>query len=280
MDGAHPRVCGADKSSIATYDGTLGSSPRVRGRPRRDNPGRWVGGLIPACAGQTQVERSRRGSLEAHPRVCGADTCRQRPGVPARGSSPRVRGRQNLVTEPEPGMRLIPACAGQTEGGAGGAFVCAAHPRVCGADVTDKPEEGEPTGLIPACAGQTTAVKRGEFRFWAHPRVCGADIYSVDLDEHTGGSSPRVRGRLAGQGRQQPLPGLIPACAGQTCLAVSWACWVRAHPRVCGADRRLTAWLTRGLGSSPRVRGRRAVVAFLVLPLGLIPACAGQTSSW
>ena len=114
MDGAHPRVCGADKSSIATYDGTLGSSPRVRGRPRRDNPGRWVGGLIPACAGQTQVERSRRGSLEAHPRVCGADWRSPPPTSPRTGSSPRVRGRPARRPQARHSPGLIPACAGQT----------------------------------------------------------------------------------------------------------------------------------------------------------------------
>ena len=54
-DRAHPRVCGADRC-LNSFDAHLwGSSPRVRGRPFLRATSWTVGGLIPACAGQTNT---------------------------------------------------------------------------------------------------------------------------------------------------------------------------------------------------------------------------------
>ena len=55
----------------------------------------------------------------------------------------------------------------------------------------------------------------------AHPRRCGADVVGCGLVFPAGGSSPQVRGRRVGVDGGDVCPGLIPAGAGQTCLAVS-----------------------------------------------------------
>ena len=70
---AHPRVCGADTRTDTTVAGTLGSSPRVRGRRQKSGLVRTGPGLIPACAGQTTIATRPAPSTRAHPRVCGAD---------------------------------------------------------------------------------------------------------------------------------------------------------------------------------------------------------------
>ena len=73
--------------------------------------------------------------------------------------------------------------------------------------------------------------------------------------------------------------GLIPACAGKT-----WKWRKRhengwAHPRVCGENWRRTSSPASTIGSSPRVRGKRAGSGWRGGPRGLIPACAGKTST-
>ena len=72
--------------------------------------------------------------------------------------------------------------------------------------------------------------------------------------------------------------GLIPAGAGQTGLSGFFIRPHGAHPRGCGADGVVVKYDMNGLGSSPRVRGRRAADALDDLVDGLIPAGAGQTS--
>jgi len=197
--------------------------------------------------------------VRAHPRVCGADVFAVVFRDCGLGSSPRVRGRR---------PKRAPALAS-----------LGAHPRVCGADMRaaadwlrDKGSSPRvrgrllrllhlrhKLGLIPACAGQTHCLAHLPFLAGAHPRVCGADLRIHRRGGGYLGSSPRVRGRRPRLLGLQRHRGLIPACAGQTRCVVCERILKWAHPRVCGADRRLR----RG---HPR-------------PLGLIPACAGQTGS-
>ena len=70
---------------------------------------------------------------------------------------------------------------------------------------------------------------------------------------------------------------LIPACAGKTSVETSAIASMKAHPRVCGENRRseMFRWLTPG--SSPRVRGKLRAAKSVVNDAGLIPACAGKT---
>jgi len=116
QDTDHPRVCGADfGESLIPIDGQ-GSSPRVRGRPFITNAKKDTKGIIPACAGPT-IQETAGAKVEAdHPRVCGADALDLARPVRSRGSSPRVRGRQQgrHGRHLQPG--IIPACAGPTYG--------------------------------------------------------------------------------------------------------------------------------------------------------------------
>ena len=67
----HPRVCG-ELGNWRTFPKRLtGSSPRVRGTPRF-NATRWVSDrFIPACAGNSALQRHAVGFRPVHPRVCG-----------------------------------------------------------------------------------------------------------------------------------------------------------------------------------------------------------------
>ncbi len=172
----HPRVCGEHTATDEPGTFLGGSSPRVRGTPRR---GRWRGGrhwFIPACAGNT-CWRHRAGlDPPVHPRVCG-EHCRQRCWwCRRRGSSPRVRGTPLALFNQINEGRFIPACAGNT-------YCCVCiivtqpvHPRVCGehawhlavrlsmpgssprvrGTLTTSFAYGFRIRFIPACAGNTT----------------------------------------------------------------------------------------------------------------------------
>ena len=130
--------------------------------------------------------------------------------------------------------------------------------------------------LIPAGAGQICFTRVYAIHSGAHPRRCGADIFIRNLQKMDKGSSPQVRGRLAGTLAYLQEARLIPAGAGQ----MQPACWRspghRAHPRRCGADNSPAILSHTWPGSSPQVRGRshRGAVSWGLG--GLIPAGAGQ----
>ena len=114
-------------------------------------------------------------------------------------------------------------------------------------------------GIIPACAGSTPVkvsiissvwgssphVRGAPARPWGqgeargdHPRMCGEHTPCTASCRHYAGSSPHVRG----------APGAYRTCTGKT----------RDHPRMCGEH---------------RVIDKTGVV-----PMGIIPACAGSTN--
>ena len=173
------------------------------------------------------------------------------------GSSPRVRGRLLRVGVAAP--------------------VRWAHPRGCGADVTGFRAPLMWFGSSPRVRGRLLRQWFTSCTVGAHPRGCGADPIAGPIITSGAGSSPRVRGRQEFVLAAARAAGLIPAGAGQTAVPRHHHGSDGAHPRGCGADRRLTASWTRGLGSSPRVRGRRGSGGGHRRRPGLIPAGAGQT---
>ena len=254
----HPRVCG-ELASAKTWQHTAdGSSPRVRGTPRRSRSGigpppvhpRVCGELpdvrppvgvprrfIPACAGNSARGGPRRRPAPVHPRVCG-ELLRVGGRLVARhGSSPRVRGTPRLLADDQADHRFIPACAGNSEhrldvlpGRAG------SSPRVRGTlDV--QPEGPDRRRFIPACAGNSWNRITSATALPVHPRVCG----------ELGCRSAKA----AGSSR------FIPACAGNSTPTVALPPYRTVHPRVCGEL----------MGPEDRGARRRR----------FIPACAGNS---
>ena len=92
------------------------------------------------------------------------------------------------------------------------------------------------------------------------------------------GSSPRMRGTLAGTIPVDAVHGIIPAYAGNTVEVVCVVGHVRDHPRGCGEHRDLAAVAFAWLGSSPRMRGTRDGWRVCGVQPGIIPAYAGNTA--
>ena len=131
--------------------------------------------------------------------------------------------------------------------------------------------------LIPAWAGKTSPFRSARPPSRAHPRVGGENSPDPNSDAICFGSSPRGRGKLEVGVVPGGAEGLIPAWAGKTRCAQGATVACRAHPRVGGENYQAVTFYRSSRGSSPRGRGKRAVMTSAVCPTRLIPAWAGKT---
>ena len=231
--------------------------------------------------------------------MCGGNTWTRRIESPARGPSPRVRGKlgDGLAGGDQPGS--IPACAGETVRARPARCRAEVHPRVCGGNISsifiarsrvgpsprvrgkrvEAVNHGENFGSIPACAGETSRDRRFTLSSRVHPRVCGGNRRICPLSASLKGPSPRVRGKPGAVAASLTSGGSIPACAGETTSRLVGQDAVEVHPRVCGGNDRSVAQGLNLVGPSPRVRGKRRSTWRRWHPAGSIPACAGETST-
>ena len=145
-----------------------------------------------------------------------------------------MRGTHNGSWQSPWPIGIIPACAGNTL--LGQCVDClhwGSSPRVRGT-LNRSPRQSGSRGIIPACAGNTwfSGIARPPNR--DHPRVCGEHHHVVQLVGVPQGSSPRVRGTRIRHVIEPAVPGIIPACAGNTFRPGRIRAARRDHPRVCG----------------------------------------------
>ena len=156
------------------------------------------------------------------------------------GSPPRVRGTAICVPFNQHLFRITPACAGNRFGLYHDLFAGKDHPRVCGEQhdlfagnfnglgspprvrgtVARRGNMGRGHRITPACAGNSEWYNEDKVIVTDHPRVCGEQsmwLWSMAkcADSETG-SPPRVRGTDFSQARAVCIPGITPACAGNS----------------------------------------------------------------
>ena len=110
----HPRACGEHAVPPAEAQGTIGSSPRLRGTPLSARARPAACRFIPAPAGNTIHSPMPVVGEPVHPRACGEHDARGGWRAVAAGSSPRLRGTQPGRPLEPPCWRFIPAPAGNT----------------------------------------------------------------------------------------------------------------------------------------------------------------------
>ena len=132
-------------------------------------------------------------------------------------------------------------------------------------------------GLIPAHAGKTASVPAHDHLPWAHPRSRGENFFRLSVWGTGVGSSPLTRGKLRRIGVPWCNPGLIPAHAGKTRVALNQAPFARAHPRSRGENVKVSVVADTKKGSSPLTRGKPRTRSSPSARAGLIPAHAGKT---
>ena len=275
----------------------MGSSPRARGAQRVPEGPVLALGIIPACAGSTELGRRRRGLMGDHPRVRGEHYTLGRTPSGEGGSSPRARGARVARPPADQHRGIIPACAGSTPRRAGRSVSWRDHPRVRGEHALSRwrgsgiggssprargaPLQRPPLtrgrGIIPACAGSTRRVRRFPHQAGDHPRVRGEHLLRRLRGDAPRGSSPRARGALDRGTRRAPSPGIIPACAGSTGSPGGPGPARGDHPRVRGEHPSVPFLAAELRGSSPRARGALVPVVEKRATVGIIPACAGST---
>ena len=195
--------------------------------------------------------------------------------------------------------RFIPACVGNSLGGAVSTSTVAVHPRVCGELIRSRCQLAGPFGssprvwgtrifyvygdnvarFIPACVGNSLGAKISPMSVTVHPRVCG-ELTTNNLPLAVGdGSSPRVWGTLHVSSIANSMSRFIPACVGNSTGRVLSALVRTVHPRVCGELSSNPSAGARSSGSSPRVWGTLSRPS-LTMGLGrFIPACVGNSGA-
>ena len=195
--GDHPRVCGEHISSERLSIMQSGSSPRMRGTPRRCAMYGGTVRIIPAYAGNTMVVSRVFSFAWDHPRVCGEHIGYDSLDPGSMGSSPRMRGTHQVRSRRRDVAGIIPAYAGNTRGVS---IICAikrgSSPRMRGTLMAKLPLHGL-DGIIPAYAGNTDDFHTQKARPWDHPRVCGEHRLICGASGFGSGSSPRMRGTPA-----------------------------------------------------------------------------------
>ena len=172
----------------------------------------------------------------AHPRSRGEHLPVRLPGFPSPGSSPLARGTRGVCEGLEERGGLIPARAGNTPKVRCRGCCVGAHPRsrgehASGEVLIDRALGSSPlargtprfvvmvtvtVGLIPARAGNTPPPRYAPRLVRAHPRSRGEHSTEPNVYRGSSGSSPLARGTPAGDRKDPPTHGLIPARAGNT----------------------------------------------------------------
>ena len=132
-------------------------------------------------------------------------------------------------------------------------------------------------GITPARAGKTNCRGRRRARGTDHPRACGENSSPRHKRRRSGGSPPRVRGKLYLAGTESHQYRITPARAGKTRWRGVRLGDVRDHPRACGENCFQTMGLCDAHGSPPRVRGKLNDRDNIRRQQRITPARAGKT---
>ena len=132
------------------------------------------------------------------------------------------------------------------------------------------------SGSIPACAGEPAPGGISAHPGLVYPRVCGGTHIQGQHDSIAKGLSPRVRGNPPQPMPPAPVPGSIPACAGEPTITAGDLAARTVYPRVCGGTVHIDGHHRNANGLSPRVRGNPITVGDAGAGSGSIPACAGE----
>ena len=128
----HPRVCGEKFECTQSVRRLRGSPPRMRGKGAAARAGLRAVGITPACAGKRLWGNNRRGRNEDHPRVCGEKPADYVGYKLAKGSPPRMRGKEPFFFDRFSLPGITPAYAGKSSTLHQNDNTRRDHPRVCG----------------------------------------------------------------------------------------------------------------------------------------------------
>ena len=232
----HPRACGENLIILNQNLRRGGSPPRMRGKPSETFADGNTIRITPAHAGKTDKAGYGLAQWTDHPRACGENKNFPLQFLVAVGSPPRMRGKPVALNTSGDAPRITPAHAGKTASINVPEKVSSDHPRACGENRRRKCELGGNSGspprmrgkllsslmknhcrrITPAHAGKTSLAYNNLMPCLDHPRACGENGRCWRLLERTGGSPPRMRGKLTSGISGELEPRITPAHAGKT----------------------------------------------------------------
>ncbi len=294
----NPRGCGGSLCQDHFGKKARGQSPRVRGK--LNNPVDFLLGKrsIPAGAGEADKDRHRVPRSGVNPRGCGGSPDTNSVNGKMSGQSPRVRGKPRLSVGFELDMRSIPAGAGEALAKVRERARPKVNPRGCGGSAVEGLRKGDcrgqsprvrgkrrassgpagPSRSIPAGAGEALAKGMKHKTMRVNPRGCGGSGLTPEARAVMEGQSPRVRGKHSGSPWTTSTRGSIPAGAGEASYRRLRDPRPGVNPRGCGGSGKGLRRGGRGVGQSPRVRGKHPHFLVQIRPPGSIPAGAGEAS--
>ena len=115
----HPRACGEKLCTKDFIAPPSGSPPRMREKVEDKVREYKAQRITPAYAGKSATTTWARTVGGDHPRVCGEKRIHAGKAGCARGSPPRVRGKENVEGLDELALGSTPACAGKSSAATG-----------------------------------------------------------------------------------------------------------------------------------------------------------------
>ena len=112
----HPRMRGEHPDTLMVMLRAIGSPPHARGTRDLRRPAVAVRGITPACAGNTERGGAMQRNDEDHPRMRGEHSLLRDFQSLFGGSPPHARGTRAQFAVARRGVRITPACAGNTTG--------------------------------------------------------------------------------------------------------------------------------------------------------------------
>ena len=168
----YPRVGGGNVLERVRKSGSVGLSPRGRGKRRVRLRGRVGTRSIPAWAGETAACWAACCAMPVYPRVGGGNVIGFCPSNRVKGLSPRGRGKRTCRYRPTQTERSIPAWAGETGSERYPERGKAVYPRVGGGNPSRLIHFGYLSGLSPRgrgkpCCYRVSISDMGSIPAWA-----------------------------------------------------------------------------------------------------------------
>ena len=292
----YPRVGGGTFPHWYHKPQAEGLSPRGRGNLASRPPVLRRHRSIPAWAGEPGVPHFPTHVNPVYPRVGGGTFPGGWWSPSVLGLSPRGRGNRLDCCCYFPGIRSIPAWAGEPVSGQSPVPMSVVYPRVGGGTIIGlvllrvgfglSPRgRGNPPriislitnfGSIPAWAGEPISTPRPWPPSRVYPRVGGGTGCATPPACRPMGLSPRGRGNQSGGIIPMSKWGSIPAWAGEPTPGGAAIPPLGVYPRV-GGGTALPHDADEGdVGLSPRGRGNRSPTVAKHFRSGSIPAWAGE----
>ena len=130
--GITPAYAGKREGKSST-DHTHEDHPRICGeKNRRKLLKAYCDRITPAYAGKSTPKAGNPCIFRDHPRICGEKRFEARVGEQDSGSPPHMRGKELCKWAMQNDIRITPAYAGKSSGGAFPRMQAEDHPRICG----------------------------------------------------------------------------------------------------------------------------------------------------